>query len=49
MKVLESYKIHGTEIQFDVRILDKGDFVFYYEISIPIINEGTKILLENKL
>jgi len=49
MKVLESYKIHGTEIQFDVRIVDKGDFVFYYEISIPVINEGTKILLENKL
>lgn len=47
--IIDSYSFVNEDIVVSVKILSKGDFVPYYEITIPGIAPGTKILLETKL
>jgi len=49
IKILESYGFKSEGIPVVVTIVKKDDFVPYYEIKIPGIAEGTKVLLETKL
>ncbi|MEM4592511.1 MAG: ATPase, T2SS/T4P/T4SS family, partial [Sulfolobales archaeon] len=46
MKILEKYKINLDFISADVEIVDRGDFVNYYEIKLPKLERGTEILKE---
>ncbi len=48
-KVLDSYSFVNEDIKVSIRILSKGDFVPYYELSIYEIAVGTKLMLETKL
>jgi flagellar protein FlaI len=47
--VLTSYSFQNDGIPVEVRILKKDDFVPFYEITIPGIAEGTRLILETKL
>ncbi len=48
-KVIETYKFLSENIPVEVSILRKHDFVPHYEVSIPGIAGGTKLILETKL
>ncbi|MFH1404123.1 MAG: type II/IV secretion system ATPase subunit [Candidatus Altiarchaeota archaeon] len=43
---LESYKINSEDVSFDVKILDTGDFVPHYMVSMPHIDFVTRALLD---
>ena len=48
MKVLDSYKIPCDGLDANVRIVwEKGDFVPHYKITIPIIEKGTVVILDD--
>jgi len=44
-KVYDAYELDAHGLKVNVRIVDKGDFVPIYEVTIPGIGEATKILL----
>ncbi|MFP3215242.1 MAG: ATPase, T2SS/T4P/T4SS family [Candidatus Micrarchaeota archaeon] len=44
-KVYEAYELDAHGLKVNVRIVDKGDFVPIYEVTMPGIGEATKILL----
>jgi flagellar protein FlaI len=44
-KVYDSYELDAHGLKVNVRIVDKGDFVPIYEVTMPGIGEATKILL----
>jgi hypothetical protein len=48
-KVLDSYTFLSEAIPVEVSIVHRGDFVPIYNITIPGIAGGTKLLLETKL
>lgn len=48
-KVLDSYSFVNEGIKVNVRVLSKGGFVPFYELSIYEIAGGTKLMLETKL
>ncbi|MCC7569794.1 type II/IV secretion system ATPase subunit [Candidatus Micrarchaeota archaeon] len=45
MHVIESYFFKSENIPVNVKIVDRGDYVPYYELTIPGLAEGTKIVL----
>ncbi|MDD5171679.1 MAG: type II/IV secretion system ATPase subunit [Candidatus ainarchaeum sp.] len=47
--LLSSYSFSSEGLPVEVKILRKADFVPRYEITIPGIAEGTKLILETKL
>ncbi|MEK6981813.1 MAG: type II/IV secretion system ATPase subunit [Candidatus Micrarchaeota archaeon] len=47
--VLDSYSFASEGIPVNVQIVKRADFVPKYELSIPGIAEGTKLILETKL
>jgi flagellar protein FlaI len=47
--LLSTYSFSSEGIPVDVRVLKTADFVPKYEITIPGIAEGTKLILETKL
>ncbi len=48
MKVLDSYKIPCDGLDANVEILwEKGDFVPHYKLTIPTVEKGTMIVLED--
>lgn len=44
-KVYDTYELDAHGLKVNVRIVDKGDFVPIYEVTMPGIGEATKILL----
>jgi len=44
-KVYDAYELDAHGLKVNVRIVDKGDFVPIYEVTMPGIGEATKILL----
>jgi len=44
-KEIESYFFTSERIPVNVKIVDTGDYVLHYEVSIPGLGEGTKIIL----
>lgn len=48
-EVLASYSFQNEGIPVDIRVLRRDDFVPLYEVTIPGIAEGTKLILETKL
>jgi len=44
-KVYDAYELDAHGLKANVRIVDKGDFVPIYEVTMPGIGEATKILL----
>lgn len=48
-QLLSSYSFQNEGIPIDVRVIKKGDFVPLYEVTIPGIAEGTRLILETKL
>ncbi|MEM5828134.1 MAG: ATPase, T2SS/T4P/T4SS family [Candidatus Aenigmatarchaeota archaeon] len=46
MKILDKYKINLEFVSAEVEIIDRGDFVSYYNIKIPKLEKGTEILKE---
>jgi len=49
IELLLSYSFTSEGLPVEVKILKKNDFVPRYEITIPGIAEGTKLILETKL
>lgn len=49
ISMIDSYSFESEGISVNVRILKKDDFVPTYEITIPGIAVGTKLILETKL
>src|SRR4030095_6428225 len=47
--LLASYAFSAEGLPVEVKIFRKGDFVPKYEVTIPGIAEGTKLILETKL
>ena len=44
-KLIESYSFDAEGIPVNVQIVDKGEFVYNYNVLIPGLGEGTKIVL----
>ncbi|MCD6227556.1 CpaF family protein [Candidatus Micrarchaeota archaeon] len=44
-KIIESYFFNSENIPVNVKIIDRGGYVPYYEVTIPGLAEGTKIVL----
>jgi len=44
-KVYDTYELDAHGLKVNIRIVDKGDFVPIYEVTMPGIGEATKILL----
>lgn len=44
-KEIESYFFTSEKIPVNIRIVDTGDYVLHYEVSIPGLGKGTKIIL----
>jgi len=49
LSLLASYSFENEKLPVDVRIIKGKDFVPRYEVTIPGIAEGTKLILETKL
>ncbi len=49
LELLSSYSFQNEGIPVEVRILKRDDFVPFYEVTIPGIAEGTRLILETKL
>ncbi len=47
-KLLDSYSFESGGLPVNVKIFDVGDYVYHYNISIPLIEQGTKIYLERR-
>lgn len=46
MKIIDKYKISLEFISAEVEIIDRGDFVNYYNLKIPKLEKGAEILKE---
>jgi flagellar protein FlaI len=49
VRLLEKYSFVNENIPVEVKILDKGGYTPFYEITIPDITPYTKLILENTL
>jgi len=45
-KILDEYKIKIGDVSLDVKIVDKDDYVYHYEVAIPTIDVATRIIMD---
>jgi len=46
-KELASYNIDANGLPAQIRVVDKGEYVFSYQVTIPGISEATKVILDS--